>query len=328
MRKRKQIIRKMIVTVFGAIVLSFSGCQKIGTLEKNKAIVQNAYEKIWNQGNLDAADKFFTADYVYHAVPEIHGAEGVKQHVAALRTSSPDFHLSIEDMIAEGDKVVSRWTGGGTQESEFMGIPSSGKKVNLTGILISRIENGKIAEEWETSDQLGLLQLLGVVPPMPDAPLSVLKRTKPDEFLWSEESKVTGDPGDKETNRAIVLREEEEVWNQRNPDTFDALFSVSLINHDPGSPDIRDYEDFKQFWIMVGTVTKDYHLTVDDMIAEKDKVAVRWSSRFMEAATGKPVNNKGILIYRLADGKIVESWFSTDMLGFMRQLGVLPSSEK
>lgn len=326
MRKIKQIVRTMIVIAFGvAIILSFTSCQKKGTLEKNKAIVQNAYEEIWNQGNLDTADNFFTADYVYHAVPEIHGTEGVKQHVAALRTSFPDFQLSIEDMIAEGDKVVSRWAGGGTQKKEYMGIPSSGKKGNLTGIIVTRIENGKIAEEWETSDQLGMLQLLGVIPPMPDAPLSVLKRTKPDEFLWGEDSKVTGDPGDAKTNRAIVLREEEEVWNQRNPDTFDAVFSVRLINHDPGTPDIRDYEDFRQFWTMVGTVTKDYHLTVDDMIAEKDKVAVRWSSRFIEAATGKPVNNKGILIYRLADGKIVESWFSTDMLGFMRQLGVLPS---
>lgn len=99
-------------------------------------------------------------------------------------------------MIAEGDKVVSRWTGGGKQMGEFMGVPPSGKQVKITGIIISRIVNDQIVEEWETSDQLGLLQLLGVIPPIPDAPISALKRMKPDEFLWSEASKVTGDPGD------------------------------------------------------------------------------------------------------------------------------------
>lgn len=116
-------------------------------------------------------------------------------------------------MIGEGDKVVSRWTGGGKQMGEFMGVPPSGKQVKITGIIISRIVNDQIVEEWETSDQLGLLQLLGVIPPIPDAPISALKRMKPDEFLWSEASKVTGDPGDIEKNKAIIHREEEEVWN-------------------------------------------------------------------------------------------------------------------
>jgi predicted ester cyclase len=78
---------------------------------------------------------------------------------------------------------------------------------------------------------------------------------------------------------------------------------------------------------MVGEITQDYHLTIEDIISEGDKVAVRWSSKFIDATTTKLVSNKGVVIYRLADGKIVESWFSTDMLGFMRQLGVLPSPE-
>jgi len=329
MLKIERISRAMFVfAIGGTIMLFLAGCQKTNILEKNKTIIRNAVEQIWNQGSLDVADELFAIDYVYHGVPEIRGAEGIKQHVATLRASFPDFHLFLEDMIAEGDKVVSRWTGSGTQMGEFMGVPPSGKQVKLTGIIISRIADDKIIEEWETSDQLGMLQLLGVIPPMPDAPISALKRMQPEEFLWSEVSKVTGDPGDIEKNKAIIRREEDEVWNQRNLNTLEALFSPSFINHDPGSPDISDFEGFKQFWTMVGEITQDYHLTIEDIIAEGDKVAVRWSSRFIEVTTKKPVNNKGIVIYRLADGKIVESWFSTDMLGFMRQLGVLPSSAK
>jgi steroid delta-isomerase-like uncharacterized protein len=314
-----------LITTGTMILLFFPGCRKINVLEKNKAVIRNALDSIWNHGNLDEADLFFADDYVYHGVSEIHGAEGIKQHVAALRASVPDFHVSLEDMIAEGDKVVCRWTGGGTQLGEFMGIPPSGKQIKLTGIIISRISDGKIIEEWETSDQLGLLQLLGVIPMMPDAPMSVLKREKPEDFLWSKPSTLTGNPGNPEKNRTIISREEEEVWNQRNLKTFETLYSPGFINHDPGSPDVRTWEEFKQFWMMVGEITQDYRVTIDDMIAEGDKVAVRWSSHFIEKTTAKPINNKGIVLYRLADGKIVESWFSTDMLGFMRQLGILPS---
>jgi steroid delta-isomerase-like uncharacterized protein len=324
-----EVTMKNYILLIGIAFLILSACiKKVEITAENKAIIQNAVEQIWNQGNLDATDEYFTADYVYHAVPEIHGAEGIKQHVATLRASFPDFHLSLDDMIAEGDKVVSRWTGGGTHTGEFMGIPSSGKQIKITGIIISRIANRKIVEEWESSDQLGLLQLLGMIPPMPDAPIAALKRMKPGEFLWSEPSKVTGDPGDREENKALIRREEEEVWNQRNVDTFEELYSPRFINHDPGSPEVTNFESFKQFWTMVGGITQGYHLIVEDMIAEGDKVAIRWSSRFVDAATTKPVNNKGIVIYRLADGKIVEAWFSTDMLGFMQQLGVIPTPEK
>lgn len=309
--------------------LALCACTKeVDIATKNKALIRNAVEEIPNQGNLDVVDEFFAKDYVYHPDPKIRGAEGINQHVAALRASFPDFHLSLEDMIAEGDKVVSRWTGGGTHTGEFMGVPPSGKLIKVTGILISRIVDGMIVEEWERSDKLGLLQQLGMISPMPDAPISALKRMKPEEFLWSELSKVTGEPGNPEKNKAIIRREEEEVWNQRNLETLEALFSPSFINHDPGFPDVGDFEDFKQFWTMVGEITQDYHLTVEDMIAEGDKVVVRWSSRFIDATTKKPVNNKGIVIYRLVGGKIVEAWFSTDMLGFMQQLGVIPTPEE
>jgi len=204
-------MKNPFVLCMGIAILTVFDCtKKVDITVENKAIIQNAVEEIWNQGNLDAADEYFTADYVYHAVPEIHGAEGIKQHVAALRASFPDFRLSLVDMIAEGDKVVSRWTGGGTHTGEFVGVPPSGKQIKITGIIISRIANRKIVEEWESSDQLGLLQQLGQIPPMPDAPLSVLKRMKPGEFLWSEPSKVTGDPGDSEKNKALIRREEEE----------------------------------------------------------------------------------------------------------------------
>jgi predicted ester cyclase len=81
------------------------------------------------------------------------------------RTAFPNIHVTIEDQIAEGDKVVTRWTGHGTHQGELMGIPPTNKAVTVTGIAIDRIVAGKIVEHWENFDQLGMLVQLGVVPP-------------------------------------------------------------------------------------------------------------------------------------------------------------------
>jgi len=104
---------------------------------------------------------------VGHGVPEVtHGPDAQKQSIAALRAAFPDFQLTIEDLIAEGDKVVLHWTARGTHKGEFMGIAPTGKQATVTGLSISRFAGGRIVELREIWDRLGLLQQLGVVPPM------------------------------------------------------------------------------------------------------------------------------------------------------------------
>jgi steroid delta-isomerase-like uncharacterized protein len=87
----------------------------------------------------------------------------------SLRAAFPDGRVTIEDMIAEGDKVVTRYNSRGTHKGDFMGIPATGKKVAVTGIVISRIAKGKIAEEWEEFDALGFMVQLGAIPPIEEA---------------------------------------------------------------------------------------------------------------------------------------------------------------
>lgn len=134
--------------------------------EEIKAIIRRVFGEIYNQGHLDVADEVFAAEYIWHNVsgPDVHGSEGMKRHVAMVRNAFPDIHVTTEDMIAEGDRVASRWTIVGTHKGEFVGIPPTGVQVMFTGILISRISNGKIVEDWENSDVLGMLQQLGVIP--------------------------------------------------------------------------------------------------------------------------------------------------------------------
>ncbi len=135
--------------------------------EENKAIVRRQEEELFTQGNLDAADEIYAPNYVGHdpTNPEdIRGLEAAKQAAADYREAFPDLQVTIEDLIAEGDKVAARVRFRGTHQGELEGIAPMGRQVESTGIVISRIEEGKIAEDWANFDDLGMMQQLRLVP--------------------------------------------------------------------------------------------------------------------------------------------------------------------
>ncbi len=122
--------------------------------EENKALVRREQEELWNHtGNLDAAEELFASDY----------AEAARQEAADFRQGFPDVVSTIEDLIAEGDKVVARWRARATHQGDYMGIPPTGKGVEFTGISVYRMEGGKIAESWTAEDELGLMRQIGAV---------------------------------------------------------------------------------------------------------------------------------------------------------------------
>ena len=134
--------------------------------EENKALVRRGFEAV-NQKNLAVFDELLTPDIVVHTASTTNqGLEAYKQVLSMYMTAFPDLHFTIEDMIADGDTVVVRYTTRGTHQGNFMGIPPTGKQVSVTGIFIDRIVNGKAVEQWINGDDLGLLQQLGVVPAM------------------------------------------------------------------------------------------------------------------------------------------------------------------
>jgi predicted ester cyclase len=123
--------------------------------QENKALVRREQEELWNHtGNLDTAQELFVPDHV----------EAAKQEAADFREGFPDVVSTIEDLIAEGDKVVARWRSRATHRGEYMGIAPTGKEVEFTGISIYRIEAGKIAESWNVEDKLSLMRQIGAVP--------------------------------------------------------------------------------------------------------------------------------------------------------------------
>ena len=134
--------------------------------EDNKAHVRRGFEAV-NQKNLAVFDELLTPDVVFHsASTTMQGLEAYKQLLSVYVTAFPDLLFTIEDMIAEGDTVVVRYTTRGTHQGNFRGIPPTGKQVSGTGMFIDRLVNGKAVEQWINGDDLGLLQQLGVIPSM------------------------------------------------------------------------------------------------------------------------------------------------------------------
>jgi steroid delta-isomerase-like uncharacterized protein len=140
--------------------------------EENKAISRRVVEEVFNKGRLAAADELVAPDFIGHdpALPQpLRGPDGLRAQAEGYRSAFPDMRITIEDEIAEGDRVVTRWMARGTHEAELFGIPATGKQATVTGITIDRIVGGRIVETWNNWDTFGLLQQLGAIPEMAQA---------------------------------------------------------------------------------------------------------------------------------------------------------------
>ena len=146
--------------------------------ELNKNAVRRLFEEVWNKGNLPLTDELFTPNYAHHdsSTPDVgRGPESEKKRATLYRTAFPDIRLTIEDIIAEGETVMARWSCRGTHTGVLSGIAPTGKQFNISGVSIARFAGGKMAEGWVNWDALGLMQQLGVVPEIGKAKVAVAK---------------------------------------------------------------------------------------------------------------------------------------------------------
>jgi len=143
--------------------------------EENKAIVSRFWEEAWNRGNLAVIDEVYDPNHILRAqwqnpalggATETTGQEVARRVIAMWREALPDLHVTLDEQIAEGDKVMTRHTSYGSHTgAPFMGIQPSGKAAAVSGMTINRLAGGKIVETWTNWDALGLLQGFGVIPP-------------------------------------------------------------------------------------------------------------------------------------------------------------------
>ena len=138
----------------------------MNTTDSNKAVVRDFIDGLFTKGDPSAVDTYLAEDFINHDPPfgVTPDGEGMRAAGAMMRAAFPDWHSELHALVAEGDIVVERFTAGGTQESEVMGIAPTGKTVSLPGINIFRLRDGRIVERWGRLDDLGFLRQLGVVP--------------------------------------------------------------------------------------------------------------------------------------------------------------------
>ena len=136
--------------------------------EQNKAVVRRFVEEMLSRHNLDVAGELFTDDFVDHDPEDpdgrLSGVSGAREEVGVYITAFPDMEVSVDELVAEGDRVALRATVRGTHGGELAGIPATGKRVEVVAMQIYRLVDGKIAEAWLSIDRLGMLQQIGVIP--------------------------------------------------------------------------------------------------------------------------------------------------------------------
>lgn len=134
------------------------------SIATNKATVRRYIEQVLNEQRHDLVEEFLTENIELHGSGLSPGLEVVKQWLAVFAAAFPDGYYTIADMVAEAEKVVARTAFNGTHKAEMRGIPATGKVVNISSIIVFRLDNGKIAEGWLLNDNLGMMQQLGVIP--------------------------------------------------------------------------------------------------------------------------------------------------------------------
>jgi steroid delta-isomerase-like uncharacterized protein len=329
--KRDARLPLVALAVAATITLSLTmtGCtsrekpQEANSSEQNKALVMRVWEEVVNQGNLDKADELFAKNYVYHNTSgqDFTGIEeGVKVTVTSMKTAFPDLHCTVDDIIAEGDRVAQRWSATGTHSAEYMGVPATQNQVHMTGIVISRIENGKVAEDWSCGDDLGILQQLG----------GFLASGRTDYTWGTPQERGKGEPCSSDHTKALYQREFEEVWTLGNLNALDEILDPGFVNHDPPWPHVADFESFKTWgdsWI---NKAPDMQVTIEDIVVEGNMLAGRWTATWTDekgliqfGPTGKKLTIQGIDIIRCVDGKVVERWWAKDNLGVLKQLELI-----
>ncbi len=271
--------------------------------------LMDRWVELMSTAELTIADEIFSGSFASHIpnYPDVTNLESYKVEVASAAAVIPEFHLTVEDLFFQDDRAVGRFTATGL-------MPPTMVPYTNTWIVVYRFEGGRIAEEWWQFDLLGVQQQLGVMP------------STRDSYTWGEASEIMGDPGIPPRNESLGRRAEH-MWNSGNLDQFEKVFDGEAVAHDPVFPEVITREDLRDHISMVRTAFPDLRVSVKDIIASGDRVAVRRRLSGTHVGdylgipgTGREVEYTGTEIYRIADGKIVESWWAFDALGLVIQL--------
>ena len=137
------------------------------SVQNNKALARRIFDEVWSRGKLDLADELLSPDFVGRPgglAEPFRGPEGAKEFIGGLREGFPDITFTVEEMVAEGDLVATRWTATGTHDGQFMGYEPTERQATFGGMTFLRISDGRLTEGWTQLDALTLMTVIGAVP--------------------------------------------------------------------------------------------------------------------------------------------------------------------
>ena len=301
------------------------------TAAENKARILDYYDAR-NTGVAERLKGYYAPEVHDHSVPFgfASGPEGVLQLVAMVDTAFPDLVIDVADIVAEDDRVVVRLAAHGTHQGAYFGLPATGIQAHWDGMQIFRLVGGQIVEIWSIWDRLAVMRQLGFVVP------GAAGGTHPVPDEGTRPAPTEEQPADSTTaNKTIVRRLIEEVLNKGRTEVADILVDQNFVAH-PLLPDQTPGRDgIKVFAKAQLASAEDWKITIADMIAEGDRVAIRatgYGTPKQELvgvpAAGRWIALPWIAIYRLAAGMIVERWMVADWHGTLNQAGALPAMQQ
>ena len=295
--------------------------------EEKKALVGSFFDRVWCRHELDYMDEIYDPGFRLNALWQNTalggagqaGKEEAKQVIARWIAGFPDIYATVEEQFAEGDYVVCRHWSGGTHENEFMGIPATGRTVKMSGITITRVTSGKVAEAWTCWDVQSGLRQLGVLPP-PEGGLSLNED--------AAEAGAAALEGDPERARRLVERYYAEVWDAGRLDAADELLAPDFVGREPGNPTLRGPEGAKRIVRQLREGLPDLGVEIRAQHAEGGRVCTRYTANGTHSGnlltfppSGRSVSVAGVVITRVSGGRIVSDWAEVDVPGLMGQLG-------
>jgi len=298
------------------------------SIEQNKSLVRRYVEDVWGKGQTTLVAQLAASDICDHnPMPgQPRGMEGQRFAVDTFRRAIPDMRITVDLLVAEGDRVVDRWTCSGTQTGELFGLPPSGKRFTFTGTDMFRISNGKAAELWHMEDMLTMMQQLGAIPAASQAGTTT-GRSSGAMAAPSNGAKTLS----AEAKRALIRRAYLEFIDRSHPAAADELLTGDYKGHFSGAAPVSGREEFKQFISAYNTAMSDHHAEVADIVVEGDLAACRvtftgkHTGRLKDIApTGKQVRGTGLSVFRFSGDRVAEQWANSDDFGLLQQIGVIP----